>query len=1268
MWYDNKRPSPVKAPSKGQKWILRTLIFIGLGGMAFFIHAITRQEVIAYAPLYYLLLASLLFICFKVAYEWYHYFSIDVPNTPPLERSFTVDVLTTYVPGEPYEMVIHTLEAIQAIEYPHETYLCDEGDDPYLKRECERLGVHHVTRIEKKDAKAGNINNALRTAATGEICLVLDPDHVPAPDFFEHVLPHFQDPKVGFVQVVQAYDNIYQNMVAKGSAQQTFQFYGPIMMSSHHYGTAQAIGANCTFRRAALDSIGGHAAGLAEDMNTSMHLHAEGWQSVYVPRVLTRGLVPDTISAYYKQQLKWSRGVMELLVTTYRQKFWQFSGRQRLYYGFAPGFYLSGFVYAINFLIPIISLIMGVLPMQLGLAKFLLMASPFILSTLVIRHYVQSWVMEEDERGFHVQGGLLFIGAWWIHILGVVFTFLRRKVPYNPTPKDGREEDLLRLNLPNMTLAIFSIGAIIYGLYQDFNPYSLIMAGFAALNVLILSFNLLAAYQNRFRRFKEEHPLLQKTGLVIAAAKKAFWIFRHRLYGQLRLVALPLMGLFLGFLFVYARSKDITQIEEPPPVELSKSHYLGVFDPSQNSGQLAWKQKSDIQAYELSWSAPEQRLSELLSNTGAAQYPLLYWQPEWGNQDRLIDSLGLWPAIYQGHLDGFLKRSADRFVAFAKPIFLHFAQEPDNPSAPWYRPDEQADEDFIKAWRYLHHFMRQEGASNLIWVYRPWRAESAQRFFPGQDYVDWLAVNGSNYGPSLGADQWYSFEEIYAPYHRSLLFKSGLPVMISHFGTLGSSVAAQQWFQSARASLKAHFPEVQALIFNAEARDKDLPKNSRLDHLNWGQHRNHWAAFQGFSKHVLAPQDYAQFFRSAQGKSDIAKADSLYPKLGGVNYRNGQDWQASLHPLFKSRVLDDFRQMKSLGIHWVKRYGPGVYDRNILDAAEATDLQVLFGLWIEKDLDFLRDSTELIAVRRQLLSTVRDYRGEKAIAGWHLGNPVWHTLGEQYAQPQLRYQRAAYLQWLKKLAEEIKTLDPERPLSFELKEDHYLTETVAHITQVAPDLDAIGLDLRKSSPDPVVQAQLKDLARPLFYNKLPVGQVARIDSLEQPWFIRSWQDDVFERSVTFDGLLDHRGRKKLPYQALERRAGRETKTLLPRVQVLPGAQIPFPGTKLHYAAMVEEEGRWRLAAFDPKDYHYLWTLVKVDRFGNAIARKEVGEGTAINLTMPPNPQRYRLSLNVSRKGVATSAECPLVTPVYWGSELEALSSDQIDYIFKESKK
>ena len=346
----------INKPTRNQLFTIRLLILIGVITVVNFFYWFLDSELIENKFLYWLLIVSLVYAYARVFYEWYHYWSISVPETPKKQKDFTVDILTTYFPGEPYDMILNTLEAIQNIKYPHTTYLCDEANDPFLIEKCKELGVVHVTRDNRIDAKAGNINNALRTKATGEICVILDPDHIPQPDFLDPIIPHFSDDEIGFVQIVQSYYNFDESFVAKGAAQQTFQFYGPMMMTMNSYGTVNAIGANCTFRRAALDSIGGHSPGLSEDMHTAMQLFAKGWKSVYEPKVLARGLVPSSLTAYYKQQLKWSRGTLELLVSVYPKLFRKFNWRQKIHFALIPMHYLAGIFYLINFLTPIIAL------------------------------------------------------------------------------------------------------------------------------------------------------------------------------------------------------------------------------------------------------------------------------------------------------------------------------------------------------------------------------------------------------------------------------------------------------------------------------------------------------------------------------------------------------------------------------------------------------------------------------------------------------------------------------------------------------------------------------------------------------------------------------------------------------------------------------------------------------------------------------------------------------------------------------------------------
>ena len=55
-----------------------------------------------------------------------------------------VGVATTFVPGwSPSRCSRRPSRALVAMDYPHDTWVLDEGDDEEVKKLCERLGVHY---------------------------------------------------------------------------------------------------------------------------------------------------------------------------------------------------------------------------------------------------------------------------------------------------------------------------------------------------------------------------------------------------------------------------------------------------------------------------------------------------------------------------------------------------------------------------------------------------------------------------------------------------------------------------------------------------------------------------------------------------------------------------------------------------------------------------------------------------------------------------------------------------------------------------------------------------------------------------------------------------------------------------------------------------------------------------------------------------------------------------------------------------------------------
>jgi cellulose synthase (UDP-forming) len=178
----------------------------------------------------------------------------EPPSTPA--AGYTVDVfVTTY--NEPVEMVMRTAQAALDIDYPHTTWILDDGNREEIRDAAELLGVGLITRSSDwldrpRHAKAGNLNNAL-LATEGEFVLVLDADQVPHPEILGRTLGYFKDPQIALVQTPQWFENVPG---ADPLGSQAPLFYGPIQQSKDGWNAAFFCGSNAILRREALMQLG----------------------------------------------------------------------------------------------------------------------------------------------------------------------------------------------------------------------------------------------------------------------------------------------------------------------------------------------------------------------------------------------------------------------------------------------------------------------------------------------------------------------------------------------------------------------------------------------------------------------------------------------------------------------------------------------------------------------------------------------------------------------------------------------------------------------------------------------------------------------------------------------------------------------------------------------------------------------------------------------------------------------------------------------------
>ena len=1244
-------------PGRAGRITLRILIILGLISIVNFFYWFVQPELIANQLLFWLLIGPIVYDCLRILYIWYHYWDISVPLKPKSTKKFTVDVLTTYFPGEPRSMVKDTLRAIKRMNYPHTTYLCDEANDPELIEFCRQHDVVHLTRNNRIDAKAGNINNALKQA-TGDICLILDPDHVPKENFLDEVVPYFEDEKIGFVQTVQGYYNVKESQVAQGAAEQTFQFYGPLMMSMNSYGTVNAIGANCIFRRKALDSIGGHAAGLSEDMHTSMQLHAKGWQSVYVPETFTKGLVPSTITAYYKQQLKWSRGTLDLLVNTYPRLFRNFTLRQKIHYGLLPLHYMAGFAIFLSFLIPILALFTATIPWRGNVINFGLMVLPVFTCVLGIRFYVQQWLADKSERGMHILGGVLLACTWWIFMIGALYTVIRKRVPYLPTPKDDKETTSWKILIPNLVVGVVSLIAVVYGLTIDLTPFTLFMSGFALLNALLMFYSFYLAYEKQ-RPVDFSFDYEPRTTALTAA-------IQHHFYKIWNMGALPITFLIIVMLGgIYYQTEYVKWLGVKPEKQNKNSlTYIGIFAPQTNNGITNLKdvnkitreigENFDIVSLYMAWGKdaesnfPQEVIDSIYRQRSI---PMITWEP-WINMhqdDPYVKGKHVFELIDEGYFDSFIASFANRLKNLQKPIYLRFAHEFDNPMYPWFVEIENGADRFKKAWVHAYEIFKDQGAVNVIWIWNPWKSASVASFYPGKDYVDWFGVNMLNYG-SLNQDAtWHDFKNLYKPFHDEFRKLPLTPVMISEFGTLREEPRQAQWIYDAFNSIENEFTEIKSLIYFHSNIDNNLPEHAIVNvNLDWTI-PGKVPMRKGFERinipdYLFSDLPYIKTYHTAPRNENFFTLKNFR----GINIKTSKDWRQEYLVMNRKKLFSDFKKMKEIGFNTVNFVGNTVYEYNILNASEAIELDVVYGFWVPEEIDFVLDAHKAEKLKNDILKKVAERKNLSHIVAWHIQNDVLYRQKDYFLKPRLLYQNNAFILWLQDLVSEIKRVDDQRPVIVDIEVNLLSVYHSRMLLSNVTGIDYLGLVVKEENYLGRFERYLESTGVNFIYSKIGADLFLKSESpwSNIPFFIADWQDQHESNKLSFDGLIDRKGRERTSYYNLGHTLQKTEKTEhFPDVRILKPSVLINEGRIATYHAMVYEENEgWRLGS-ETSGFTFEWALVKCDVYGNPLAIKDVGHGDRLHLKIPGDYEYFKLLLTVSNGKSIETTLSTLHTPL-----------------------
>jgi beta-mannanase len=209
--------------------------------------------------------------------------------------------------------------------------------------------------------------------------------------------------------------------------------------------------------------------------------------------------------------------------------------------------------------------------------------------------------------------------------------------------------------------------------------------------------------------------------------------------------------------------------------------------------------------------------------------PIVTWAPDLNTTNTL-------DAISNGNYDSYLTAFANDARNWGNLVYLRFAHEMNGNWYPWdgsHNGQAAGPAKYIAAWKHIHDIFVGRGASNVKFVWSPnsaslpgqaWNA--AANYYPGNSYVDWIAIDGYNWG---GAG-WQTFGQIFGASY-SALASYGKPMMIGEFASAENGGDKAAWITGAFNEIKNDYPEFKIFVWFNINKEEDWTIDSSANSL-----------------------------------------------------------------------------------------------------------------------------------------------------------------------------------------------------------------------------------------------------------------------------------------------------------------------------------------------------------------------------------------------------------------------------------------------------
>ncbi|KUI25238.1 glycoside hydrolase family 26 protein [Mycobacterium sp. GA-2829] len=205
----------------------------------------------------------------------------------------------------------------------------------------------------------------------------------------------------------------------------------------------------------------------------------------------------------------------------------------------------------------------------------------------------------------------------------------------------------------------------------------------------------------------------------------------------------------------------------------------------------------------------------------AGATPVITWEPWFWRTD--VDQVdgALLAEIADGRHDDLLTAWAAALAQCGTPVLLRFAHEFNGDWYPWTPARGTPPQTYVAAWRHAHDLFRRVGATNVQWMWSPdAESEPPAPWYPGDDCVDVVGIDGYNWGTTRPWSRWTAPVEIFEPALTAVRALTDRPVILAEVGCAEHGGSKPDWISDLVAWAAAQ-PDVGAVIWFDHDKETD---------------------------------------------------------------------------------------------------------------------------------------------------------------------------------------------------------------------------------------------------------------------------------------------------------------------------------------------------------------------------------------------------------------------------------------------------------------